>query len=371
MLDSGKINELSIAGCDSVQNHHYIINTITKLFLLCLFILISSISYSQSVPAKLIKLSELQSMKKQATKAFQEYPIKQLQSEIKKIDKEVNKISIDPEIVALKSDINAKIRYYNVSKSFLTDNDVINYLSFLKYDEYLMFIEQNIDSLYIDLTNAYISKMNFDSARIFVYKYLDNGGSNIEFINSIVTNPDVSMGYEHDIFNTCLYNRIISYKKNNVCTNLILDFIFINDQLTRWFNYNSRYSLAFPIENVYKSDTINQLIIEQILQTKTIMDTSTLILSKEFGSVLLHSIYSNTPFFEKHFHLLSNKLNNRFDSYAYLRYIFDMYLLKTRDSQCFGTVKKYKTFDIKIENPDTVEKIKKQLKIDISDYNFN
>ena len=48
-----------------------------------------------------------------------------------------------------------------------------------------------------------------------------------------------------------------------------------------------------------------------------------------------------------------------------------MYLLKTRDSQCFGTVKKYKTFDIKIENPDTVEKIKKQLKIDISDYNFN
>ena len=130
-----------------------------------------------------------------------------------------------------------------------------------------MFIEQNIDSLYIDLTNAYISKMNFDSARIFVYKYLDNGGSNIEFINSIVTNPDVSMGYEHDIFNTCLYNRIISYKKNNVCTNLILDFIFINDQLTRWFNYNSRYSLAFPIENVYKSDPLINYI-EQFFRQK-------------------------------------------------------------------------------------------------------
>lgn len=336
-----------------------------RLFFSIFILTISFQSFSQNEINDLIKLSQLLNKKDSIVAAYSYYPCKLLSKKIRKIDCEIQKIEKKSSVTGIREELSKSILIAKKASSDLNYSNVVTSLSFLENDIYIPILKDTIVSLYFELANAYLKLNNYDSATIFLEKYLTFGGKDVTPVIEISSRPAFSEKHGSMFFDIWLQSYIRSHETSNLYYDLLLELVVINDQFTRSYSYQE--NTDFSLEYVYKSDSINQLILEQLFENKCFYDTSALFFSKAFSLVLLHSIYSNRSFFEKHFSLLAKKCAFQFEKYTSLQYFFDMYLKRVRNSQWFGTVKGIRedgSFgDLPIENADTVNRIMRDLNI--------
>ena len=341
-----------------------------KVFVICFVFVVSSYTLSgqEVYEGKLTAhLNTLLQQRESVTMAYALYPDNKLCRTIQKLDRKIHKIKNSPEFISKTDEIGlhieAGIRAY---QNKLADSAVY-YLRFLNDQKNLVYVKNDTVRLYQILSESYLKLGQTDSAMWAMENYIHFGGCNfISLVNlaAMMTSKNIDW---HAYMDGMLRNFVLTSKTENLSLSLLLSLIEFNDQYPRSLSYGNLNIL--PLDCVYASDSINQMIFEQLFYiAPSLREDFAITTSKGFISVLMHSVGSDISFLEKYFHVYARSLQYRFSDFATLRFVFDLYLRETRNTQYFNAVQGTRvdgTFGtLPRESTDTVAKVMKFLKVE-------
>lgn len=313
------------------------------------------------------RLCVLKQKKDTLAKAYALYPGKKLFRIMKRMDRKIGKIQNSPEMKVKAGKISRMIESGIKAYEQQNPDSTVYYLRFLNDRGNLVFVKSDTAQLYQILSESYLNLGKIDSATTAIENYIRYGGYdfiNIARLGAIMTSRNTDW---HVYMDGMIRNFVNKSKNENITISLLLSMIEFNDVLARSLSYG--YLQILPIERAYASDSINQKIFEQLFYISPgLKDNFEVATSRGFSIALLHSIYSNTSFFEQHFYIYARKLGFQFSEIGMFRFLFDMYLRKTRGTQFFdevkGTRKDGSFGTLPRENADTVAKVMQFLKIE-------
>jgi uncharacterized ubiquitin-like protein YukD len=334
-----------------------------KILSILVFTLLSShlLGQTGSDIKKYKEISVLQSKKDSFEIAYNYCKLPSLQKQIQKMDEKLAKEKQQNKILLNRVDSVLSVAYH-IGDSLYEHDQYDLALPVLSQIMALYDVHISVKSIdYIKVTGdlAMIftkstNRKNQDSAVYYFSKSIDFGNQDYDQFRLLISGfyPESKSFYMPllDKMNKNLFN---DGKDSLYTIKTVLRLMYLCDQIPRGIIYSNR-------ELTRSSDSLNHYLLGYLIDNKLIPKFSDL--GNDFtriATMLLHSVYgSDLAFFEKYFTVYVSSMDR---GLIYDPGPIDRYLNRTRQTQCFGSVKDRLPngkFDfVPIENRDTINKI--------------
>ncbi len=351
----------------------------TLLFFFFAFLLQSVFAKSQNINLNcdslslnnvLFELSVLKSKLDSVNIAYSYFKCKEVENERNKLIHEIEIIEGNQSYLKYKNKVQI---YASLGMS------AVEQKSFDSAKSYFLFIEKSsysylvLDSMqfkiiYEKMADIYIGENLLDSSYYFLSKALYYKSTNMILMIDFLSNANID--FQKELFVIDMYNtNILKFEKHDcVSLTLLLNMIFINDQIVRKKDIKNEIS----IEDKRMTDSLNQFLFSYLLDRNILFyQSSEYLINPALSQVLLNSIVGNIEFFEKYFSLYCNLLNDKWDminnEFVAPKHLFDVYLKQTRGTQffgqAFGLLENGRMELLPKENIDTVKSVLNTLNI--------